>query len=152
MAATALFKAAHFRLYVSTKTRSGAAFEQGIGRSITSLLLLLLLRARTPLAHNEQRGYARCPVQQANCVWFQPAPPSALTATNVAENAVVDCTDSVVKPIRTATTQCSASAMITLPPSDLRRAGARWSVARSYSCQHAKCVCTRLLCRALVCI
>ena len=32
-----------------------------------------------------------------------------------------------VKPIRTATTQCSASAMIALPPSDIRRARARWS-------------------------
>ena len=61
-------------------------------------------------------------MQQANCcVWFQPSPPSAVTATNVAENAVVDCTDSVVKPARTATTQCSASAMIVLPPSNVRR-------------------------------
>ena len=100
---------AHFRLHISTKPRSGAAFERSMGSSVTSLLLLLLLREHTPRAHNEQRGYARCPVYQANCVWFHPAPPSALTATNVAENAVVDCKDSVVKPIRTATTQCSAS-------------------------------------------
>ena len=61
-------------------------------------------------------------MQQANCVWFQPASPRALTATNVAENTLVDCTDSVLKPIRTATTQCTAAAMIALPPIDIRRA------------------------------
>ena len=138
-APTALFRkaaalsTAHFRVYIGTKPRSCAAFERSIGSGITSLLLLLLLREHTPLAHNEQRGHARCPVQQANYVWFQPAPSRALTATNVAENAVVDCTDSVVKPIRTATTQCSASAMIALPPSDLRRARARRSSPRRES-------------------
>ena len=45
-------------------------------------------------------------MQQANCVWFQPSFPSALTAKNVRENAVVDRTDSVVKLTRTATTHC----------------------------------------------
>ena len=40
-------------------------------------------RAHAPLAHIEQGGYARCPVQQANGVWFQPSPQSALTAMNV---------------------------------------------------------------------
>ena len=95
----------------------------------------------TPLAHNKQRGYARCPVQQASCVWFQPAHPSALTATNVTENAAVECTDSVVKPIRTATTQSSASAMIALPPSDLRRARARRSSHRRkpQGVRHGRC-------------
>ena len=42
-------------------------------------------------------------------VWFQPPPPSALTTLNVAENAVVDRTDSVVELTRTATTQGIAS-------------------------------------------
>ena len=42
----------HFHLHISTKTRSGAAFERGIGSSITSLLLLLLLREHT---HSTQR-------------------------------------------------------------------------------------------------
>ena len=100
MAASAL-STAHFRLHISTKPRSGAAFERGICSSITSLLLLLLLREYT--SNNEQRGYARCHVQQANCVWFQPAPPSALTATSVAENGW-STARTLVKPIRTATT------------------------------------------------
>ena len=72
-------------------------------------IAVVAARTHAPLAHNEQRGYARCPLQQASCVWFQPSPLSGLTATTVVENAMVDCTDSVVKPTRTATSQCSAS-------------------------------------------
>ena len=117
-AATAL-STAKICQHISTKRRSDAAFERGIDSRATSPLLLLLLREHTPLAHNEQGRYARYPVRPVSCVYFQPALPSALTATNIAGNAVVDCTDSVAKPIRTSKIQCSAPAMIALPPRDL---------------------------------
>ena len=46
---------AHIRLHISTKPRSGAAFERGIGSSIPSLLLLLLLLEHTPGTQRTER-------------------------------------------------------------------------------------------------
>ena len=80
--------------HIRTKPCSGAAFAGGRPYH-TRTAVVAAARTHAPLTHHEQRGYAPCPVQQANCVWVQPSPTSAMTATNVAENAVVDCTETI---------------------------------------------------------
>ena len=78
----------HSRLHISTKPRSALLFLYH------TPLVLLVEYTHTPKAQR----VVGIRTWQANGFWFQTALQSALTATNGTENAVVDFTESAVKP------------------------------------------------------